>query len=96
MAEINKTPEQKRWTSFFQFMNDAYDFKKDAQRKAKTYAEAGDENAADALFMVAQYLEQVDSLLSERDLDYALRYLDEMEDTAADNGKSYLNNFCGD
>lgn len=96
MLENGKTPEQKMWASFFRFMNDAYAFKKDAERKAKAYEEAGDENAADALRWVAEYASRVDDLLSEKDLDYALQYLDEFDDTIANNDKSFLNNFCGD
>lgn len=96
MPKIDKTSEQKLWTSFFQFMNDVYALKKDALRKAKAYAEAGDEEAADALEWVAEYAERVDKLLNEKDLDYALRYLDEFDDTSANNGKSFLYNFCGD
>ena len=96
MLKTDKTQEQKLWTSFFRFMNDAYALKKAAESKAKAYEEAGDENAADALRWVAEYASRVDNLLSERDLDYALRYLDEYDDTIANNGKSFLNNFCGD
>ena len=91
-----KTQNQKMWTAFLQFANDAYSLKKDIEKTAKAYSEAGDENAADALLCVAEYIERVDDLLSEKNLDYALRYLDEFDDTIANNGKSFLNNFSGD
>ena len=84
------------WTAFLQFANEAYDFKKSIEKTAKAYSETGDENAADALLLIAEYVNRVDDLLSEKDLDYALRYLDEFDDTIANNGKSYLNSFCGD
>ena len=96
MEKTNKTREQELWTAFLRFTNsEAYSLRKAVESKAEAYANAGDENAADALFVVARYLEQVDDLLSERELDYALGYLDEFDDTLADNEKSYLNNFCG-
>lgn len=96
MTDKNKTHEQKLWNAFLQFANDAYSFKKDAQRKAEAYAEAGNEKAADALQWIAEYAERMNDLLSEKDLDNALQYLDEFDDTMANNGKSFLNNFCGE
>lgn len=91
-----KAQDQKMWNAFLQFANDAYSLKKDIEKKAKAYAEAGDENAADALLLIAEYVNQVDDLLSEKELDSAMQYLDEFDDTLTQNGKSYLNNFCGD
>ena len=96
MIDMSKTYEQKLWNAFLQFANGSYSLKKDIEHKAKAYTEAGDEEAADALLWIAEYLKRIDKLLDEEELNRALEYLDESDDTIVHNGKSYLTNFCGD